>query len=115
MGPVEAHCPRRIISAASSLRHPDPAVEGNYAAQWRQKCLDLRAAKTKRKAELVHGAVLRLSCVLDFSDGYKGDYFTIAVIKRRGRNRTYFRAPNGSLYRIRNLDMIGYRVETASA
>jgi hypothetical protein len=115
MGPVEAHCPRRIISAASSLRHPDPAVEGNYAAQWRQKCLDLRAAETKRKAELVHGAVLRLSCVLDFSDGYKGDYFTVAVIKRRGRNRTYFRAPNGSLYRIRNLDMIGYRVETASA
>jgi hypothetical protein len=42
-----------------------------------------------------------------------GDYFTVAVIKRRGRNRnhTYFRAPNGGLYRIRNLDTIGYRVE----
>jgi hypothetical protein len=49
MGPVEARCPRRIISAASSLRHPDPANERNYAAQWRQKCLDQSAAKAMYK------------------------------------------------------------------
>jgi hypothetical protein len=111
MGPVEARCPKRLIAAASPLRHPDPAGEANYAARWRQKCLDLRAAETKRKAELVHGATIRLSRVLDFTDGYKGDHFTIAIIQRRGRNRTYFRAPDGGLYRIRNLDAIGYRVE----
>jgi hypothetical protein len=113
MGPVEARCPRRIISAASPLRHPDPAVEGNYAAQWRQKCLDLGATETKRKAELVHGAVLRLSRVLDFSDGYRGDCFVVEVVKRRGRNRIYFRAPNGGLYRIPNLNAIGYCVDRA--
>src|SRR5258708_7472235 len=49
MGPVEARCPRRIIAAASSLRHPDPANERNYAAQWRQKCLDQSAAKAMYK------------------------------------------------------------------
>jgi hypothetical protein len=114
MGPVEARCPRRIISAASPLRDPDPANERNYAAQWRQKCLDQSAATARRKAELVNGAAIRLSCVLDFSDGYNGDYFTVAVIKRRGRNRTYFRSPNGGLYRIRNLDTIGYRMEPGS-
>jgi len=114
MGPTEARCPKRIISAASSLRHPDPAVEGNYAARWRQKCFDQSAAKAKRKAELVHGATIRLSSPIDFTDGYKGDCFVVEITKRRGRNNTYFRAPNGGLYRIRNLDAIGYSVEAVT-
>jgi hypothetical protein len=111
MGPVEARCPRRLIDAASPLRHPHPAAEGNYAARWRQKCLDQATAKTRRKAELVHGATIRLSCIVDFTDGYKGDCFVVEIVKRHGRNCTYFRAPNGGLYRISNLDKIGYRVE----
>jgi hypothetical protein len=115
MGPVEAGCPRRIIAAASPLRHPDPAVEGNYAARWRQKCLDQAAAKAKRKAELVHGATIRISRALEFADGHKGDRFVVEIVRWRGRNRTYFRAPNGGLYRISNLDRIGYRVEAAPA
>jgi uncharacterized protein DUF6927 len=114
MGPVEARCPRRLIAAASPLRHPDLAVEGSYAARWRQKCLNQSAAKAKCKAELVHGATIRLSCILDFTDGYKGDRFVVEIVKRDGRNRTYFRAPNGGLYRIRNLDKIGYRVEAVA-
>jgi hypothetical protein len=114
MGPVEAKCPKRIIAAASPLRHPDPAVDGNYAARWRQKCLDQATAKTRRKAELVHGATIRLSCIVDFTDGYKGDRFVVEIVKQHGRNRTYFRAPNGGLYRIRNLDRIGYRVEAVA-
>jgi hypothetical protein len=59
---------------------------------------------------LVHGAAIQLACVIDFTDGYKGDRFTVEIVKRRGRNRTNFRAPNGCLYRIRNLDAIGYSV-----
>jgi hypothetical protein len=114
MGPVEAQCPKRIITAASPLRHPDPGIEGNYAARWRQKCLDQAAAKTKRKADLVHGATIRLSSPLDFTDGHRGDRFVVEIVKRRGRNRTYFRALNGGLYRIRNLDEIGYSVEAAA-
>jgi hypothetical protein len=114
MGPVEASCPKRLIAAASPLRHPDPAVDGNYAARWRQKCLDQAAAKTRRKAELVHGATIRLSRTLDFTDGYKGDRFVVEIVKRHGRNCTYFRAPNGGLYRISNVDKIGYRVEDAA-
>jgi hypothetical protein len=114
MGPIEARCPRRIIDAASQLRNADPAVEGNYAAQWRQKCLDLPAAKARRKTELAPGATIRLSRVLDFTDGYKGDCFVVEIVKWRGRNRTCFRAPNGGLYRISNLDRIGYRVEAAA-
>jgi hypothetical protein len=111
MGPVEARCPRRLVDAASPLRHPDPAVDGNYAARWRQKCLDQAAAKTRRKTELVQGTTIRLSCIVDFTDGYKGDRFVVEIVKRHGRNHTYFRAPSGGLYRIRNLDKIGYRVE----
>jgi hypothetical protein len=114
MGPVEARCPRRLIAAASPLRHPDPAVEGNYAARWRQKCLDQVAAKARRKAELVHGATIRVSSVLDFTDGHKDDRFVVEIVKRRGRNHTYFKASNGSLYRIRDLDRIGYRVEATA-
>jgi hypothetical protein len=114
MGPVEARCPRRLIDGASPLRHPDPAADGNYAARWRQKCLDQATAKTRRKAELVHGATIRLSCIVDFTDGYKGDCFVVEIVKRHGRNCTYFRAPNGSLYRISNLDKIGYRVEAVA-
>jgi hypothetical protein len=114
MGPVEAGCPKRIIAAASPLRHPDPAVEGNYAARWRQKCLDQATARTRRKAELVHGVTIRLSCILDFTDGYKGDRFIVEIVKRHGRNCICFRAPNGGLYRIRNLDKIGYRIETVA-
>jgi Domain of unknown function (DUF6927) len=113
MGPVEARCPRRIIAAASPLRHPDPAIEGNYAARWRQKCLDQCAAKTKRKADLVLGATIRLSRAVSFTDGYEGDRFVVEVVKRRNRNCTCFRAPNGGLYRISNIDRIGYRVEAA--
>jgi hypothetical protein len=115
MGPVEARCPRRLITAASSLRHPDPSVEGNYAARWRQKCPDQSTGKAMRKAELVPGASIRLSRILDFTDGYKGDRFVVEVVKRRGRNHTYFRALNGGLYRISNLDRIGYRVEATAA
>ena len=114
MGPVEARCPRRIITAASRLRHPDPAIEGNYAARWRQKCLDGCTAQTRRKAELVPGATIRLSRPIDFTDGYKGDCFVVEIVTWRGRNRTCFRAPNGGLYRIRNLDSIGYCVEAAA-
>jgi hypothetical protein len=114
MGPVEARCPRRLIDNASPLRHPDPAVEGNYAARWRQKCLDGSTAKAKRKADLVPGASIRLSRVLNFSDGYKGDCFVVEIVKWRGRNRTCFRAPNGGLYRISNLEKIGYRVEAVA-
>jgi hypothetical protein len=114
MGPVEARCPRRLIVAASPLRRPDPAVEGNYAARWRQKCLDQSTAKARRKAELVPGASIRLSRIIDFTDGYKGDQFVVETVKRRGRNHTYFRAPSGGLYRISNLDRIGYRVEEAA-
>src|SRR5262249_18422828 len=114
MGPIEARCPRRIITAASPLRHPDPAIEGNYAARWRQKCLDQAPAKGKRKAELVHGATIRVSRTLKFADGYEGDRFVVEIVKQRGRNRTYFRAPNGGLYRISNLDNIGYCVEAAA-
>jgi hypothetical protein len=114
MGPVEARCPRRLIAAASPLRHPDPGVEGNYAARWRQKCLDQATAKTKRKAELVHGATIRLSRVLDFTDGHSGDRFVVEIVARRGRNHTYFRASNGGLYRISDLDRIGYRVEATA-
>ena len=113
MGPVEADCPKRIIDAASPLRNPDPAVEGNYAARWRQKCLDQATAKAKRKAELVHGATIRLSSPLDFTDGHRGDRFVVEITKRHGRNNTYFRAPNGGLFRIRNLDKVGYTVEAA--
>jgi hypothetical protein len=114
MGPVEASCPKRIIAAASTLRHPDPSDERNYAARWRQKCLDQATAKTKRKAELVHGATIRLSRTLDFTDGHKDDRFVVEIVKWHGRNRTYFRASNGGLYRIRNLDKIGYRVEAVA-
>jgi hypothetical protein len=114
MGPVEASCPRRLIAAASPLRNPDPAVEGNYAARWRQKCLGGINAKATRKAELVPGATVHLSRALDFTDGYSGDRFVVEIVKRRGRNHTYFRAPNGGLYRIRNIDGIGYRVEAAT-
>jgi hypothetical protein len=114
MGPVEARCPRRLIAVASPLRHPDPAVEGNYAARWRQKCLDQSTAKTRRKAELVHGATIRVSRIVEFTDGYNGDRFVVEIVKRRGRNHTYFRAPSGGLYRISNLDRIGYRVEAAA-
>jgi hypothetical protein len=114
MGPVEASCPKRIIAAASALRDPDPSNEGNYAARWRKKCLDQATAKARRKAELVHGATICLSCIVDFTDGYKGDRFVVEIVKRHGRNCTYFRAPNGSLYRIRNLDKIGYRVEVVA-
>ncbi len=114
MGPVETRCPKRIIAGASPLRHPDPAGEHNHAALWRQKCIDRRAAEAKRKAELVHGASIRLSQSINFTDGYRGDYFKVEIDKWFGRNRTYFRAPNGGLYRIRNLGAIGYRVETAS-
>jgi hypothetical protein len=114
MGPVEAGCPRRIIAAASPLRHPDPAVEGNYAARWRQKCLDRLAAARKRKADLVPGASIRLSCPIDFTDGYKGDRFVVEIVKWRGRSRTRFRAPNGGLYRIRGLDRIGYCIDAAA-
>jgi hypothetical protein len=114
MGPVEARCPRRLIDNASPLRHPDPAVEGNYAARWRQKCLGGSTAKAKRKADLVPGVSIRLSRVLNFSDGYKGDCFVVEIVKWRGRNRTCFRAPNGGLYRISNLEKIGYRVEAVA-
>jgi hypothetical protein len=114
MGPVEACCPRRLIAAASPLRHPDPAVEGNYAARWRQKCLDQAAAKGKRKAELVHGATIRVSRALKFTDGHEGDRFVVEIVKRRGRNCTYFRASDGGLYRISNLDRIGYCIEAAA-
>jgi hypothetical protein len=114
MGPVEASCPRRLIAAASPLRNPDPAVEGNYAARWRQKCLDGAKTKARRKAELVPGATIHLSRALDFTDGYSGDRFVVEIVRRRGRNHTYFRAPNGGLYRISNLDGIGYRVEAAA-
>lgn len=115
MGPVEARCPKRLIAAASPLRHPDPAGERNYAARWRQKCLDRRAAEAKRKAALVHGASIRLAQPINFTDGYQGDRFTVEIDKWFGRNRTYFRAPNGGLYRIQNLDAIGYRVESDPA
>jgi hypothetical protein len=114
VGPVEASCPRRIIAAASPLRHPDPAVVGNYAARWRQKCLDQAVAKTRRKAELVHGATIRVSHALKFTDGHEGDQFVVEIVKWRGRNRTYFRASNGGLYRIGGLDRIGYRVEATA-
>jgi hypothetical protein len=114
MGPVEACCPRRLIAAASPLRDPDPTIEGNYAARWRQKCLDQATAKAKRKAELVHGTTVHLSRVLDFTDGHRGDRFVVEIVRQRGRSHTYFKAPNGSLYRIRNLDSIGYRVESTS-
>jgi hypothetical protein len=114
MGPVEARCPRWLIVAASPLRHPGPAVEGNCAARWRQKCLDQATAKARRKAELVHGATIRLSSVLDFTDGHRDERFVVEIVKRRGRNHTCFRASNGGLYRIRDLDRIGYRVEAAA-
>jgi Domain of unknown function (DUF6927) len=114
MGPVETRCPKRIIAAASPLRHPDPSVEGNYAARWRQKCLDQSAAKTRRKTDLVPGATIRLSRTVSFTDGYEGDRFVVEIVKRRNRNHTYFRAPSGGLYRISNIDRIGYRVEAAT-
>jgi hypothetical protein len=113
MGPVEARCPRRLIDA-SPLRDPDPAVEGNYAARWRQRCLDQAGAKARRKADLVQGATIRVSSVLDFTDGHRDDRFVVEIVKQRGRNRTYFRASNGSLYRIRDLDRIGYCVEATA-
>src|SRR5262249_17415496 len=114
MGPVEARCPRRLIAATSALRHPDPEVEGNYAARWRQKCLDQSAARSRRKAELVPGAAIRLSRAVDFTGGYSSDCFIVEIVTWRGRSRTCFRAPNGGLYRISNLDRIGYRVEAAA-
>jgi hypothetical protein len=114
VGPVEARCPRRLIAAASPLRNSDPAVEWNYAARWHQKCLNQASVKARRKAELVPGASIRLSRILDFADGYKGDCFMVEIIKQRHRNHTYFRARNGRLYRISNIEMIGYRVEPAA-
>jgi hypothetical protein len=57
---------------------------------------------------------IRLSRVVDFTDGYKGDCFVVEIVNRRGRNHTYFRAPTGSLYRISNLHKIGYRIEAAA-
>jgi hypothetical protein len=115
MGPVETRCPRRIITAASPLRHADPPIEGNYAARWRQKCLDQCAAKTRRKTDLVPGATIRLSRTVSFTDGYEGNRFVVEIVKRRNRNHTYFRAPNGGLYRISNIDRIGYLIEAAPA
>ena len=55
-----------------------------------------------------------VSRVLEFTDGHRGDHFVVEVIVRHGRNHTYFRAPNGGLYRISNLERIGYRVEATS-
>jgi hypothetical protein len=40
---------------------------------------------------------------------------TVEIVKRRGRKHTCFKAPNGRLYRIRNLHAIGYQVEAAHA
>jgi hypothetical protein len=80
MSPVEADCPKRIIAAAPPLRHPDPTGDGNYAARWRQKCLDQATAKAKRKAELLPGTTIRLSRALDFTDGHSGDRFVVEIV-----------------------------------
>jgi hypothetical protein len=108
MGPVESRCPKRLISAASPLRDDDPTVDENWAAQWRARCLSNLA---QRHAKLKSGTLVRLSHAVKFSNGYEGDLFTVCIIKRRGRNRTYFEAPNNAgLYRITNLSAIGYQI-----
>jgi hypothetical protein len=104
--------PPRNIAAVSTLRHPDPAVEENYAARWRQKSLDQATAKAKRKAELVHGAAIRHFCTLDFADGTEAIPLFVEISEQRRRNRTYFRASNGGLYCIRI--KFAYSVEAAT-
>jgi hypothetical protein len=116
MGPRERRCPKRLIAHASPLRNPDLDHNGNYAAQWRRDCLNHRAKQSeRRRTKLVAGTVIRLSRPLEFTDGYKGDLFTIEIVERRGRKQTCFNAPNGRLYRIGNLHAIGYQVEAAHA
>jgi hypothetical protein len=116
MGPCQTACPTRLIDHASPLRHPDPDHERNWAAQWRRDCLRHRAAKSaRRKTKLAHGTSIRLSHVIEFSDGYTGDLFTAHVVQRRGRNQTYFKSPCGGLYRIKNLHDIGFQVEASHA
>ncbi|MFP1133166.1 DUF6927 domain-containing protein [Asticcacaulis sp. W401b] len=79
-----------------------------YATAWRVRCR-AHAAVRARPAPLV-GTRIRLAKPLTFADEICHGEFIVVQYVRRGRKRTAYRAPNGRLYRIPNIQTRDYEV-----
>lgn len=94
MGPYEVKgCPLRILDGLD-----EPVNE--YAKRWRA---DVVAWHAKKKPKPKEGDIIRLAAPIAFTDGFKGDRFTVTHYLRRGKRRTAYLGENGRMYRITNL------------
>ena len=92
MQPYYFDCPKRLIDKASK-----PIDSNGYVAKWRAQCLENVTDKAK-KVKLVDGMKIKLASPLSFSDGFKGDTFTVTTLTRRGRKTRVFQADGRFIY-----------------
>lgn len=85
MGPYQCNCPVKILKLLT------PTVN-EYAKQWREKC----HANAVRGKAVKDGDKIKFSYELTFTDGSKGDTFTI---RKQGRS-VCFVGSDGGRYRI---------------
>lgn len=91
MGPGEYDCPKRIFDLLTPLppEKADPAVDGNWAAQWRA-----HVQERLNRPKVTKGMRLRWT----FETWRGGPYGICEYIGGRGRN--LFRTENGTLVRF---------------
>ena len=101
MGPCEDDCPRRIFDLLDPLPpdEADPAVEGNWAAQWRARVQARLDRPPVRK-----GTRLRWT----YESWANGPYGVCTYMGGRGRN--LFRTEYGQLVRFRGWRSVPYEV-----
>lgn len=75
MGPVEDHCPERILDLLSPTGY-------EYALNWRERCRK-RIERRKAQPSLKTGCYLHLHSPLHFADGRARSTFYIADARRR--------------------------------
>ncbi|MFP1132919.1 DUF6927 domain-containing protein [Asticcacaulis sp. W401b] len=101
MGPVESRCPAGILDLLTETK-------SDYALAWRERCR--AGSKVRAKAKPSAGCVIRLKEPIAFTDNTTHQEFTVVAYPWRGRTRTAYRAGNGQLYRISNIQSREFEV-----
>jgi hypothetical protein len=98
MGPCEVACPLRILDKLTPV---DELPHASHAGEWREAVRQYhrdRAGRTKTAKAFAPGDRVKLAAPIVFRSGYSGDTFTVRSMTRRGRARTVYESPGGSLY-----------------